>query len=42
MARIDQHERDTQTLITQNQELTNSKLDEIKDMLRWKGDDEDI
>ena len=40
MARIDQHERDTQTLINHNQELTNSKLDEIKDMLRWKGDDE--
>ncbi len=42
MARIDQSQRETQNLITQNQTQTNLKLDEIRDMLRWKGDDEEL
>lgn len=42
MSRIDAYEQRTIDMITRNQEITNAKLDDIREMLRWKGDDEDL
>ncbi len=42
LARIDDYELNMKALIDMNHSETNAKLEEIKDMLRWKGDDEEL
>lgn len=42
LSRIDNYELSMKALIDMNHIETNHKLEEIKDMLRWQGDDEQI
>ena len=40
--RIDEYEANLLLILNQNQEQTNKRLDEILELIRWKGDDEAI